>query len=207
MVQRSASVGFKLHTGWAACVAVARKGEGIEVLQRARIELLPDDNSVPRFVYHEAAELDAASAAETVRRAERTSRKLADAALAKLIEDLRGKNITAFVCGVITGSAGVKPGTELCAILQSHPLIHAAEGALFQSAVIGACERLGLGVTTVRERDLWDAAAKVCGCDTQMLRKQVDALRKIVGAPWTADEKTAAAAAIVASGTIGSRRS
>jgi hypothetical protein len=54
-----AALGCKLHTGWAMLVAVAGDPGGIEVLLRRRIDLLPPDNSIPRFVYHQAAEMPA----------------------------------------------------------------------------------------------------------------------------------------------------
>jgi hypothetical protein len=192
------SVGFKIHTGWTAYVAVTAAPNALQILVRGRTALLPDDDSIPRFVYHEAAERDAGKASEIVRAAERAARKLAGEAVTNLIAQLLSKNAVLRACGIITASAKLKPQTPLSAILQSHPLIHSAEGLLFQSAVIEACERGGLTVTTVRERDVWGAAATALGCDAQTLRKQIDALRKTAGSPWTADEKVATAAALAA---------
>jgi hypothetical protein len=91
--------------------------------------------------------------------------------------------------GVATGSTAVP--SDLAAILAAHPLIHAAEGVLFQEAVAGACEARGLNVVRVRERDLWSKL----GSD---VRQEVDSLRSLIGPPWGADQKTATAAALIA---------
>jgi hypothetical protein len=48
-----AALGFRLHTGWAALVAIAGVPGKFQVLLRRRIELLPRGDSVPRFVYQE----------------------------------------------------------------------------------------------------------------------------------------------------------
>jgi len=198
MDQRPAALGFKIHTGWAAYVAVTRHGDDVTVLSRGRVELLPPGDAIPRFVYHEASNLEPAAARDLIRRAERASQKLARAALAEILTELHSQSAAAaFTCGVIGASTRLKADTALQTILQSHPLIHAGEGMLFQDAVVTACEKLGLRATLVRERDLWNAAARACKCGEDTLRKRIDSLRKIVGAPWSADEKSAAAAALI----------
>lgn len=71
MTATRAALGFKLHTGWAAVVAAARPYGHVEVLLRRRIELLLPDESVPRFVYHDAAELAPAESSKLIKRAAR----------------------------------------------------------------------------------------------------------------------------------------
>jgi hypothetical protein len=86
---------------------------------------------------------------------------------------------------------------DLASILRSHPRIHTAEGALYAGAILSACERLAIPVITVRERDVWTRAAASTGVPEAQLRAKVDALRKTLGAPWTADHKIATAAAMI----------
>jgi len=166
------------------------------VLFRGRIELLPPDESVPRFVYHEAAEMPLARATALVKRAREASQKVARLALTDTLRDLESRGAKAAVCGVLAGSTPVPD--DLFRILRSHPLIHAAEGALFLQAIVSACESCGLTVTAVREREVWARAAAAWGLIEPELRKEMDALRKAVGAPWSADHKTAAAVALLA---------
>ena len=191
-----AALGFKLHTGWAMLVAVAGQPGEIRVLFRGRIELLSPDESVPRFVYHEAAELPLSRATALVKRVREASQKAARFAIKDVLRDLDSRGARADVCGVLSGSTPVPD--DLSRILRSHPLIHAAEGALFQQAIVSAGESCGLEVTAVREREVWSRAAAAWSLTEPGLRKNVDALRKSLGPPWSADHKTAAAVALLA---------
>jgi hypothetical protein len=191
-----AALGVKLHTGWAMLVAVTGQPSEIQVLFRGRIELLPPDESVPRFVYHEAAELPFSQATALVKRAREASQKTARLAIKDALRDLDSRGAKASVCGVLSGTTPVPD--DLSRILRSHPLIHAAEGALFQQAIVSACESCGLTVTAAREREVWSRAAAAWGLAEAGLRKEMDALRKSVGAPWSADHKTSTALALLA---------
>jgi hypothetical protein len=191
-----AALGFKLHTGWAMLVALAGQPGEIQVLFRRRIELLPLDGSVPRFVYHEAAELPLPRATALVKRAREASQKAARLAIKDVLRELDSRGAKADVCGVLSGSTPVPD--DLSRILRSHPLIHAAEGALFQQAIVAACESCGVAVTAAREREVWSRAAAAWGLPELGLRKEVAAVRTSVGTPWSADHKTAAAIALLA---------
>jgi len=83
-------------------------------------------------------------------------------------------------------------------VLRSHPMIHAAEGSLFQRALASACQGCGLTVISVREREVWLNAASAWSLKEAELHEQVDGLRKSVGAPWGTDQKTATAFALLA---------
>ena len=187
-----AAVGFKLHTGWGALVAVAGAPGDIRILLRRRLDLMPPGGTTPRFVYHDAAELPAAEAAGLVERAAGACQAAAHAALQPVLKELRSLDVRIGGAGIPTGSTTLP--ASLAAILGSHALIHAAEGILFQQAVMAACEGHGLKVICTRERELW---SKLGGG----VRKELDGLRKSLGPPWGADQKTAAAAALVALGT------
>lgn len=189
MIATRAALGCKLHTGWAAVTVVARLRGHINVLLRRRIELLPPDQSVPRFAYHEAAELALTESAKLIKRTARAAQTAADRALTGILEELRSGGVSIDAMALATGSTAVP--SELRAILASHTLIHAAEGVLFQEAVAAACKARGLNVIRVREKDLWSKL----GIDA---RKEVDSLRSLIGPPWGADQKTATAAALIA---------
>jgi hypothetical protein len=190
------ALGFKVHTGWAMLVAVAGQPDGVEVLIRRRIELLPADESIPRFVYHKAAELPLSQAAELVKRAESQSQASSRLAIASVLKELAVRDARVNACGVLSGSTAVPD--DLFRILQSHPLIHAAEGALFVEAIVSTCEERGMKTASVGDRAVWRHAAAAWGTGEKNLRKRIDDLRKSVGSPWNADHKLATAVALFA---------
>jgi hypothetical protein len=191
-----AALGFRLHTGWAALVVVAGAPGKFEVLLRRRIELLPPGDAIPRFVFHHAAELPAAQAVELIERAENASREAAQIAVKDALDQLKSLDRKVKSAGF---ACGLRPiPKELAAVLRSHPMIHSAEGALFQRAIASACESSGLESIAAREREVWTKAATTWGLTEASLRKQVDGLRKSVGAPWGTDQKTALAFALLA---------
>ncbi len=178
------ALGFRLHTGWAAMVAVSADHK---VYLRQRVELL--DGSVPRFVYHSAAEMPLDDARRLIRMAEEIALAHAQSAIKDAIKHLEAAKLRVAACGVAVGST--KLPEDLSAILRSHALIHAGEGALFQKAVIGAAEQQGFAVAALREKGLWTGA-------TPQLRERIEAMRKEFGPPWSMDQKIAAAVALAA---------
>jgi len=178
------AVGFRLHTGWAAMVAVSAD---CKVYLRRRVELI--DDSVPRFMYHAAAEMPVADAERLIDSARELAFACAQRAVADAIQHLRAANLRVVACGVSVGSS--KLPADLSAILRSHALIHAAEGVLFQTSVIAAAEQQGLSVTPVREKGLW------AGADPK-LRERIEKMRSEFGPPWTLEQKIATAVALAA---------
>jgi len=167
-----------------------------EVLLRQRIELLPPGESIPRFVYHKAAELPPSQAAALIERAQAASQREASIAVKQVVGQLKSLGFVAKTAGVPCSTRSAPK--DLAAALRSHPMIHTAEGAMFHRAVATACESCGLSVVSGREREVWLSAAKTWGLKEVALRKQVDDLRKSVGAPWGTDQKVATAFALLA---------
>jgi hypothetical protein len=158
--------------------------------------LLPPNSSIPRFVYHEASEMPLAQATELIQRGTKASQEAAGVAVQDAMEELSSRGVSIEVCGILSGSTVVPD--DLAAILRAHPLIHAAEGALFQNVIASACESRGLMVVVAREREVWAHAAAAWDITEPGLRKTVDELRKSLGPPWTADHKAATAIALLA---------
>ena len=168
-------------------VAVAAKGDALRVLHRCRMELLPAGRGP--FVYHEAAELPLTDAAQLIESVRRAAEDTARTALKSAVETLKvtGACLTA-------GSATVPD--DLAEVLRSHPRLHAAEGALYAGAIASACADFEIPLIIVRERDVWSRASANAGMSEADLKAAIDALRKTLGPPWTADHKIATAAAI-----------
>jgi hypothetical protein len=195
----AAGIGFKLHTGWAVLVAVKETSSKFDVLLRRRIELLPPGDSIPRFVYHHAAELSLTQATKVIQQAETAACEAARLAVSDALDHLRLLGVTVKAAGIASAS---KPApTDLTAVLQYHPMIHTAEAALFRRAITAACEDRQLAVVSAREREVWARAASAARLKEAALRKRIEDLRKSVGAPWGADQKTATAYALLALGS------
>lgn len=182
-----ARIGFRLHTGWATLVAIASESEELRVLHRCRLELLPA--GAGRFVYHQSAVLPLGEAEKLID----SIRHSAETAARDNLRSAIGHFSVTHAC-IPTGAARV-PG-ELGAVLKSHALIHAAEGALYAGAAAAACQSLSIPVITVFERDVWRLAAARMKMSEAELKAKIDAIRDTIGAPWTADHKIAAAAAV-----------
>ena len=72
---------------------------------------------------------------------------------------------------------------DLERILRSHALVHAAEGALFEEALLDAAERIGLDCLAVEPKGL-------------RVSDRLDAAGKVLGPPWQKDHKLGGAAGL-----------
>jgi hypothetical protein len=141
------------------------------VLDRRRVELV--DESLPRQPYHAVAERGVPdSVIDDVAHA-------AHAAAAHALQSLT----RADAVGVVASQRDIPENLDR--ILASHALLHAAEGQLFERAVIEAAGDAGLPVHVVEPRSIRVPAA-------------VEGLRRSIGAPWQKDHKWAATAALAA---------
>jgi hypothetical protein len=166
-------------------VAVAGTIDTLRVLERRRIVIADPEIPGSKQPYHAAAELPFPGAEALVRRTIESSRALAREALAAAIEALRSLGHEVAGCGVVFGSGKALPALE--GILASHALIHTAEGEMFRNVLVWAAKSHRLPVTGVREKDL-DANAL----------KRVASVGKLIGPPWTQDQKYATVAALIA---------
>jgi hypothetical protein len=192
-----ATLGFSVHTGWAAMIAVAGSPKSPIIVDRRRVEMMGDDPDNPRFVYHYAAESLALPAAERfVREAIEQSRDNAVAAIEAARAELAKNSYEIVATGIIAGNKPFK--SPLADILKSHSLIHTAEGELFRVAIKSASERLKIPVTEIRARDLEQEAAKVLGISAAKVPDRLAAIGRAAGRPWSKDQKTSLLAALVA---------
>jgi hypothetical protein len=179
------ALGFRAHSGWAAMVAAGGTLEEPRVLDRRRIVIADPDLQGSKQPYHAAAELPLAAAEALVAQAMAASRQLAIDAIAAAVDALQRKGHEVTACGILTGSGRALPNLE--GILASHALIHTAEGELFRDVLIQAARECGLAVTTLREKTV-----------TLDALQAVASLGKLIGPPWTQDQKYATIAALSA---------
>ncbi len=195
MSSTTAALGLRLHTGWAVAVIAGGDYEKPAVLVRRRIELMPAGDSIPRFVFHSAAELPSEEAPTFVAAASSAIEQSATKAIVELVA-LKLGPFQVQSAAIASGSSAVPD--DLSQILASHPLIHSAEAALFENIVARACASCGLHVVRFKGRELWHQTARTLGVDEATLREQIANYRQRAGSPWGADQKDAAAAAFLA---------
>jgi len=88
--------------------------------------------------------------------------------------------------------------SRLESILASHALAHAAEGRLYQGALLQGAESRGLDTIAVPKRSIWEQGESALGIGRDELQHWIDQLRREVGPPWAQDQKLAALAAWIA---------
>ena len=176
------AMGWRPHTGWALVVVARGSAAAPEVLARQRVELLAG-TQLPGHAYHAAQQdgLSGADAAALVERVEGNATSVAADAMRSLIRDHRVDAVA------VVGKPRRLPN-DIDQILTSHALLHAAEGALFERALVEAAAEIGL-------------PAHVSDPSSIVVSAQLDGLRATVGAPWQKDHKLAAAAALAALGS------
>ena len=141
--------------------------------------------------YHRARELGLARANEFLNQCREAAYALASSALEAAIKGMGGDRVR--VCAVLAGSGRLAPTLE--ATLNSHAAIHTAEGEFFREVVVHAAGSNGLSVRRIREKELFQLAAREFRIATTDLMRGLNDLSKITGPPWQQDHKFAALAA------------
>ena len=175
------ALGFRAHSGWAAVVAVSGSVEAPRILERRRILIADAEMPGSKQPYHAAGLLPPADAEVLVNAAVESSRGLA----LEAISALRKRYSEVAACAVLTGPPRTLPPLEK--ILASHALIHTSEGILFREVLLWAARESGLPAVRVPEKEL----------DPGALRTMAG-LGRLIGPPWTQDQKYAAVAAFTA---------
>jgi hypothetical protein len=179
------ALGFRAHSGWAAMVAIAGTMAAPRVLERRRIVIADPEMPGSKQPYHAAAELPFLEAETFVRRAIESSQALALDAISAAVKALRTQGHEVAGCGLVLGSGKALPGLE--GILASHALIHTAEGEMFRAALAWAARECHLPVTAIQEKRVEATSLK-----------RIASLGKLLGPPWTQDQKYATLVALAA---------
>ena len=179
MTAERVGLGVRVHSGWAA-LAVTSGTLGVPlIVERRRIALVPSDDDAFVQPYHAAAKMTLPAARVTVERALAHAERLAVAGLRTLASDVEPAALVS--CAILDSKA--KLPEDLSSTLQSHALIHAAEGNLFRTAIERAARSCGLRAIRLVEKEL---------------EGLLGTLRVAPGPPWTRDEKLASLAAFLA---------
>ena len=193
---KHAAVGFRVHSGWTAMVALAIAKGSPAVLVRRRVNLVQTFTYKFRQPYHTAEKLPLEEARAFVARMRSEARRLALCAVRALNTELhaQGYSLTGF--GLLLSSG--RPLPAFAKILAAHSLIHSADGELFRAALLHAAARTGLKPVAIRERELTYSASRVLRRKPADLTQRISDLGRPLGPPWSQDEKFASLVAWLA---------
>jgi hypothetical protein len=193
---KQAAVGFRVHSGWAAVVAVCVEKGAPVVLVKQRVHLVETFTYEFRQPYHTAEKMLEGQAREFIARMQAEARRLAYRAVRELESRTQEQGVKLTRCGLLLASG--KPLPVLEKILASHALIHTADGELFREALLHASARCGLLDFRIKERELLDLAGRAFRRKPADIMRRVTELGRSLGSPWSQDEKFATMAAWLA---------
>jgi len=189
--------GLKAHSGWAALVALGKRGGDLELVERRRLELVPADAAGwAKQPYHAAEGLPAEEARAMVRRGIDTTRRKALLEMRAAVRRTQESGHEVAGCAILTGEP--MPGWSVDEILALHFRMHKAEGVLFRDVLVRAAAQCRLEVLAVPEKRLEEHAARSLGAKHGAWREKLSDLGGLAGPPWGKDQKDAALAALIA---------
>jgi hypothetical protein len=189
------AIGIRVHSGWGALVAVSGKAGAEEVIDRRRLSIVDPKTAGGIQPYHFAKNLGIREGETHVVRCLAASARLALQAVREVVDQLRNRGYHVAGAAILLSSGKPLPAFEK--ILASHALIHTAEGEFFRQAFRESFASLEIPVTGIRERELEERATAVFGKAAPRLQQRIAGLGRILGPPWSQDQKAAAVAALV----------
>jgi hypothetical protein len=193
---KQAAVGFRVHSGWAAMVAVGLEKGMPSVLARERVHLVETFSYTFRQPYHTAEKMALEEGREFISGVRGEARRLAQGAIRRLQSEIPRQGYKLARCGLLLASGRPLPALEK--VLASHALIHTADGELFREAILHASGRCGLREFTIKDKELLDAAGRTFRVKPADLLRRATELGRPLGAPWSQDEKFATVVAWLA---------
>ena len=184
-----AALGFRAHSGWTSLVAIALEDGAPIVLLRQRPHLVKTFTFEFRQPYHTAEKVPRSEARGVISRIQAEARSLAWQAVRSVQTRLLSEGYELKYGGLLLASG--RPLPSLPQILESHALIHTADGELFRNVLLHACNRCGLDMFTAKESELMIRSADEFGLGPEELKRRLADIGIGMGPPWTQDEKLA----------------
>jgi len=183
------TLGFRVHSGWAAVVAVSGSLTSPAVTERRRIEIAAPEIPGSKQPYHAAEKLGLKDAEQFLLRCHQSSLSLARKAIGDCIHDANRKGQKVAHCGILFASG--RPLGTLAAILASHALIHTAEGEFFRNVVLDACKHHEVQAIGVKEKELLPHFDNELHISQEDLDQHLSSIGRIIGPPWRQDKRFA----------------
>ena len=190
---RPVVVGVADHNGWAILVSTAAVNGEPAVIDRRRVTLI--EKGVPNQPYHhETLALSDAEAEQLVRKVKRSIAACTALAFDRLSADLRPRYRVSSI------TIRQPPLSHLPATVgEVHRSYHAlcrADGMLYHLAICNAARQLDWKVAFHRRGEELAQAAEALQASTHEVERFMNDLRRTLKPPWTAEHRSAFAAAI-----------
>jgi hypothetical protein len=183
------ALGFAVHTGWAAALAVAGSLTAPRVELRETVAMVDRKNA---FVYHAAAARPLDEAECALARIAADARARATQAMARMLEQLGERGLKVSGLGLVASKGA--SDVPLAEVLASHPRIHTAEGLFYRDAVMAGAKENGIAARTFPPKQLEAIAAEELRVPGARLATLVTQAGRVVGRPWARDQKLCALA-------------
>jgi hypothetical protein len=190
MSARTAAIGFSVHSGWAAMVAIGGTAAAPTLLHRSRVLLIDDYDPDAKQPYHAVEFLCVEEATGRLDAYMAVATRRAQDSIQAQSEQLKQRGFALKTVGILESSS--RKHVALSSILASHALIHAAEGDHFRNALAVSAEQLRFEVFRLPVRVLEEHAMKCLKLQRKGLLDTVNGLGREAGPPWGADQKKAA---------------
>ena len=190
---RPVVVGAADHNGWVVLVSVAAVNGQPTIVDRRRVPLI--DKGVPSQPYHhETLALADPESEELLRRVKRSIAACTDLAFDRLAADLSPQyRVSALT--IREPPLAHLPAT-VGEVHRSYYTQCRADGMLYHSAICAAARQRNWKVVVHRRGEEMAKAAEALQASTQDVERFITDLRQTVKAPWTAEHRSAFAAAI-----------
>jgi hypothetical protein len=176
-------------------VAAVEKGEFL-VLRRVRLRLVKTFSYTFRQPYHTAQKMALGEAEEFVDGVRAEAEELAYGWLHATQLELKTLGWKLERGALLLASGRALP--EFAKILQSHALVHTADGVLFREAIGAACGPCRIRLLGIPDRELLERCARAFSQKPATLLRRTTEMGREFGRPWTQDEKFATLAAWLA---------
>ncbi|MBV8478059.1 MAG: hypothetical protein JOZ36_15460 [Acidobacteria bacterium] len=189
----AAALGMRVHSGWAALVALSGPDDSPCLIDRRILPLANPNTAGSKQPYHAVRRVPFPAAQAFLAQAVEETNRLASRGLMTTIEELQRRGFNVAGCGLPLKRGRTLPSLER--ILASHAFIHTAEGQLFRHALAQAAAECDLPVTDLEERELLSQAAVEIGSSIIDIERQLAAMGRTLGPPWREDQRYATLAA------------
>jgi len=193
------ALGFKSHSGWTAMVVVGAAGDGLEIVDRQRVELIDEGETWAKQPYHAAEDLPPDEARRVVAEGTESARRVAARQMRRNVSQLKKLGHEIAGCGVLVPDP--MPDWSTDEILAVHFRMHKAEGVLFPDALCKAADACGLRLVAVPEKGLDKRSELALGVPFDQSMRSVTELGRSIGPPWGKDQKSATLTAMIVLGS------